>query len=114
MTMGTFRSSIQPVLDVHVSCRYCWSDGAYAANVTDGSIQIVTHTETREMPIHALIVKQAGKLGPKLRPSSESCGDPSKPASRRARYYTLTRLAASGSRLNAPISTDSFSPFTRY
>jgi bla regulator protein blaR1 len=42
--------------------------------------KVVTHTETREMPVYALIVKQAGKLGPKLRPSSESCGDPSKPA----------------------------------
>jgi uncharacterized protein (TIGR03435 family) len=41
---------------------------------------VVTHNETREMSVYALIVKQAGKLGPKLRPSSESCGDPSKPA----------------------------------
>ena len=43
--------------------------------------KVVTHTETREMPVYALIVKQTGKLGPKLRPSSERCGDPSKPAS---------------------------------
>jgi uncharacterized protein (TIGR03435 family) len=42
--------------------------------------KVVTRTETREMPVYALIVKQAGTLGPKVRPSSESCGDPSKPA----------------------------------
>jgi uncharacterized protein (TIGR03435 family) len=41
---------------------------------------VVTHTEKREMPVYALVVKQAGTLGPKLRPSSESCGDPSRPA----------------------------------
>jgi uncharacterized protein (TIGR03435 family) len=42
--------------------------------------KVVTRTETREMPVYALVVKQAGKLGPKLRQSRESCGDPSKPA----------------------------------
>jgi PadR family transcriptional regulator PadR len=33
---------------------------------------------------------------------------------RRARYYRLQRPAARSSRLNAPNSSDSFLPFTRY
>jgi len=44
--------------------------------------RLVTHTETRELPIYALVLDRAdGRLGPKLRPASTGCtplgGNPS-------------------------------------
>jgi hypothetical protein len=34
------------------------------------------HTETREVPIHALVVARSdGKLGGKLKPSADTCPD---------------------------------------
>jgi uncharacterized protein (TIGR03435 family) len=39
--------------------------------------KIKTHTETRELPIYALVLARSdGKLGPALKPSSSDCSDP--------------------------------------
>ena len=38
--------------------------------------KLKTHTETRELPIYALIVARSdGKLGPDMKPSSSDCSD---------------------------------------
>jgi uncharacterized protein (TIGR03435 family) len=45
--------------------------------------QLRVHTETREMPIYALVVARDGRLGANIRPSAIDCNDPAVIAKRR-------------------------------
>ena len=36
--------------------------------------KLVAHTETRDMPAYALVVREAGRLGPELKPVAVDCG----------------------------------------
>jgi len=46
-------------------------------NMLADRFKLKVHTETREMPIYALVLSRGdGKLGPKLQPSTVECGAP--------------------------------------
>jgi bla regulator protein BlaR1 len=63
--------------------------------------KLTTHSETRQLPVYALIVaKKSGTLRPRLKPSSQRCGDPTKPAGQLAPGQTPCGMSGGSGRLD--------------
>ena len=62
-------------------------------NMLADRFKLKVHTETREMPIYALVLSRGdGKLGPKLQPSTVECGAPGRGAASPSGGLSLENL----------------------
>ena len=62
-------------------------------NMLADRFKLKVHTETREMPIYALVLSRGdGKLGPKLQPSTVECGAPNRGAASPSGGLSLENL----------------------
>src|SRR5580700_1811514 len=49
-------------------------------SLLEDRFKLAIHTETRQLPVYALVLDKAGKIGPQLRPHPDDAPCPDKPA----------------------------------